>query len=213
MNARGRGRLPCGGELSELIDQVADNLRPADPKHQSSCPHCRKVLRELNDLWGRVQELAREEVNAPYRIVQTVLQRIREQGSRSSLPVPLEDVVPSLVRHALLQDERGSTRVADSVIARIVALTVRELPELDPVGGWAEAAHGRFAGGADAGLTVNITDERVVVNLRLIVDYGVHLPSAASTLRELILRRIAQMTGLIAVDVDILIGDVRLARN
>lgn len=211
MNASASGRLPCGSELSELIDQVADNLPPADPEHQRSCPHCREVLQELNHLWGRVQELAREEVDAPYRIVQAVLQRVRSQGARPALPVPLEDVVPSLVRHALLQDEKGRTRVADSVIARIVSLTVRELPELDPVGGW--AARGRSAGGGGASLTVTVTEERVVVNLRLIADYGIHLPSAASALRELILRRIAHMTGLVAVDVDILIDDVRLARG
>lgn len=207
MNVHESGRLPCGSELAELIAQVADDSPPANPEHQASCRHCQAALRELDSLWGRVRELAREEVSAPYTIVRTVMRRIRAL-SLPPLPIPLEDVVPQLVRHALVRQERGTTRIADSVLAGIVGLTLREFPAVEPAGGALERVRGRFRGAAK-GVEIAVTDEGVIVDLRLIVDYGLPLPSVAELVRAQIVERIAQMTGIAAIEVNVLVEDVR----
>jgi uncharacterized alkaline shock family protein YloU len=210
MNVDAGGRLPCGTRLAALIEQVADNLVPTNPEHQASCSHCQETLGELEELWGRVRELAREQVSAPYRIVQAVMHRIRAQSSPPSLPVPLEEIVPQLVRHALLRQERGSTSIADSVLARIVALTLQELPAVEPAVGAGETVRGRFLGGTTDGVEITMSEQGVVVELRVTVDYGLHLPTLAEALRSKIVERIIQMTGLVTLKVNVLVEDVRL---
>lgn len=209
MNVHAGGRLPCGTRLGALIEQVADNLAPANPEHQASCSHCQETLDELAEIWGRVRELAREQVTAPYRIVQAVMRRMRAQSSVPSLPVPLEEVVPQLVRHALLQQESGSTRIADSVLATIVALTLREFPAVEPVVGAGEVARDRLFGRTTRGVEISVSERGIVVELRVIVEYGLHLPSLMEALRRKIVERITQLTGLVILEVNVLVEDVR----
>jgi len=210
MNVDAGARLPCGTWLAALVEQVADNLAPADPEHQVSCSHCQETLGELEELWGRVRELAREQMRAPYRIVQAVMRGIRAQSSLPSLPVPLEQVVPQLVRHALLQQERGSTRIADSVLARIAALSLRDFPAVQPSVGAAETVRGRFLGGTTSGIQITVSERGVVVELRITVEYGLHFPTLVEALRSNIVERLIQMTGLVALEVNVLVEDVRL---
>jgi uncharacterized alkaline shock family protein YloU len=211
MNVRAGGRLPCGTRLATLIEQVADELAPADAEHQASCSHCQEALGELEEVWGRVRELAREQVTAPYRIVQAVMRRMRAQSLLPSLPVPLEEVVPQLVGHALLKQERGSTRIADSVLAKVVALSLRELPSVEPAVGAGETARGRFFGGATSWIEVAVSERGVVVGVRVTVDYGVHIPSLVGALRRKIVERITQLTGLVPLEVNVLVEDIRLS--
>ena len=135
---------------------------------------------------------------------------IRAQSSLPSLPVPLEVVVPQLVRHALLQQERGSTRIADSVLARIVALGLREFPAVEPAVGAAETVRGRFLGGPTSGIQITVSERGVAVELRITVEYGLHLPTLVEALRSEIVERLIQMTGLVALQVNVLVEDVRL---
>lgn len=209
MNVDAGARLPCGTWLAALVDQVADNLAPANPEHQVSCSHCQETLGELEELWGRVRKLAREQVRAPYRIVQAVMRGIRAQSSLP-LPVPLEVVVPQLVQHALLQQERGATRIADSVLARIVALSLREFPAVKPAVGAAESVRGRFLGGPTSGVQITVSERGVVIELRVSVEYGFHLPTLVEALQSNIVERLTQMTGLVVLEVNVLVEDVRL---
>ena len=213
MNVDAGARLPCGTWPAALVEQVADNLAPANPEHQASCSHCQEALDELEELWGRVRELARERVRAPYRIVQAVMRGIRAQSSLPSLPVPLEVVVPQLVRHALLQQERGSTRIADSVLARIVALSLREFPAVELAAGAAETVRGRFLAGTISGIQIIVSERGVVVELRITVAYGPHLPTLVEALRRNMVERLARTTGLVVREVNVLVEDVRLPRT
>jgi len=210
MNVDAGARLPCGTWLAALVEQVADNLAPANPEHQVSCSHCQQTLGELEELWGRVRKLARKQVRAPYRIVQAVMRGIRAERTLPSLPLPLEAVVPQLVRHALLQQERGSTRIADSVLARIAALSLCEFPAVEPAVRAAEMVGGRFLGRTTSGIHVTVSERGVVVELRITVDYGPHLPSLVEAIRRNIVDRLIQMTGLVVQEVNVLVEDVRL---
>ena len=126
-------RLPCGTELASLVDQVAERTPPLVDAHQAVCPHCRAALAELEELWGYVRALAREPVIAPARLVERVIRRVREELAALAR-LPLELVVPRLVRHALLSGPRGTTRVASSVVAMISALAAQEVAGLSALG-------------------------------------------------------------------------------
>jgi uncharacterized alkaline shock family protein YloU len=136
---------------------------------------------------------------------------MRAQSLLPSLPVPLEEVVPQLVGHALLKQERGSTRIADSVLAKVVALSLRELPSVEPAVGAGEAARGRFFGGATSWIEVAVSERGVVVGVRVTVDYGVHIPSLVGALRRKIVEQITQLTGLVPLEVNVLVEDIRLS--
>jgi hypothetical protein len=68
--------LPCGTDLGALIAQVADGV-PGDLAHQATCPWCQPTLAELNGIWEAAAHLAAERVEAPERIDEVVLRRIR----------------------------------------------------------------------------------------------------------------------------------------
>lgn len=210
MSVDASARLACGTLVAALVEQVADDLAPANPEHQLRCSYCQETLRGLEGLWGRVRELARQPVRAPYRVVQAVMRGIRAQSPLPVLlPLPLEVVVPALVRHALVQQERGSTRIADSVLARIVALSLREFPAVEPAGAAAETARGRFHG-ATRGIQITVSEQGVIVDLRITVEYGLHLPTLVGVLRGRIVEQLTRMTGSVVLEVNILVEDVRL---
>jgi len=126
VNREDERRLACGRELLPLVDQVAEALPPVEPEHQRTCPHCQAALGELEDLWRQVRALAREEIVAPDRM-RYVIRRIHEGLAAPPREVRLEEVLPRLVQHAMLETDRGTTRIADSVVARIVGQAVRGL--------------------------------------------------------------------------------------
>ncbi|MDO9407979.1 Asp23/Gls24 family envelope stress response protein [Patulibacter sp.] len=57
--------LECGRDLLALVEQVTEELPPADPEHQASCPYCQDALARLRADSGALRELAAEPVRVP----------------------------------------------------------------------------------------------------------------------------------------------------
>ena len=206
-------RLACGVEIATLVDQVAEGTPPADPEHQATCPHCGPALSEIEELWGRVRELAREEVVTPEQLAGRIIRRIRQEVTTRRLEVPLEAVVPRLVRHALLHSDRGTTRIADAVVADVVSRVVCEVPGVHSLGG------GSLAGALQAGIPVGATaegvkvevgGERVAVHVRLVVRYGASIARVANAVRASVIRNVDAVTGLEVAEVNITVEDVNI---
>jgi uncharacterized alkaline shock family protein YloU len=195
MNGESAWRLACGRELARLVDQVADGLPPVEPEHQRTCPHCQAALGELEDLWGQVRALAREEIVAPERIVRNVIRRIHEGVATVPREVPLEEVLPRLIRHALLETDRGTTRIADSVVARIVDQVARGL-------------RGVRLTGRPPSASVAVRGSRVTIRLPLAIRYGVSLAEASAAARTSVIEQVEGLTGLVVDAVDISVEDV-----
>ncbi len=211
MNAAGdTRRLPCGTSLASLVDQVAEGIEPVDPEHQVVCPYCQAALRELEQLWGTVREMAREDVAPPSRLIEKVVVRIRRELRALGQLVPLEAIVPALVRHALLSGPRGSTRIADAVIARIVAKTTRDTPGIHALSVHAvRVVRGGLSGSpASRGVEIAVAGHSVTVEVRLVVEYGRSIPHLAAEVRRRVVRSVEALTGLEATRVDVLVDDV-----
>ncbi len=58
-------RLPCGTDLEDLLDQVADGHSAERSTHQLTCAYCQSALDEIERLWEPVRRLAGERVVAP----------------------------------------------------------------------------------------------------------------------------------------------------
>jgi hypothetical protein len=71
-------RLPCGADIDELLDQVADVNGAEWTDHQSRCPHCQAALTELARLWAPVRALAGRPVTTPVGLTATVMRHIRQ---------------------------------------------------------------------------------------------------------------------------------------
>jgi uncharacterized alkaline shock family protein YloU len=190
--------LACGTELASLIDQVADGVPPERPAHQETCPHCQANLQEINQLWSHVRELTREEISIPRGIVERVIRRIVEELRALGRLVPLDAVVPRLVRHALLRGPSGTTRIADRVVAKLIARLALDLPGV------------RSLGRAGRAIDVEITGLEVTVDLRLVVSYGRRIPDVAANVRAAVIHRVEALTGLEVREVNIAVESVEV---
>lgn len=210
--SKGNLRLPCGTELGRLVDQVAEARPPDDPTHERTCRHCKGALWELNSLWGDVRELAREEVSAPARVIETVMRRIRHTRRSGSTPtVPLEEAVPLLVRHALLHGVRGTLRIADSVVATVVrraALSVAGVRELAPPRALRTGAAPFEEKIFPAGVTIDVDGPRVTIALSLVVGVGQPIPEVVESVRERVAEAVEQLTGLQIDAIDITVAEI-----
>ena len=195
VNREDERRLACGRKLLPLVDQVAEALPPVEPEHQRTCPHCQAALGELEDLWRQVRALGREEIVAPDRIVRYVIRRIHEGLAAPPREVPLEEVLPRLARHALLETDRGTTRIADSVVARIVDQAVR-------------GRRGVNVAGRPSAMSVAVSGGRVTIRLPLAVRYGVSLAEASAAVRASVIEQVEGLTGLAVDEVNISVEDV-----
>jgi|GEM_PF-1095480 len=203
-------RLPCGTNIATLVDQIAEGVASADPAHQADCPDCQATLRELEHVWGTVRTVAREEIVPPRRLIESVFRRIRQELRALGQLVPLEAVIPRLVRHALLGGPRGATRIADSVVARIVAKAARDTPGVHALSVRELAAPKAGAPGrlAPRGVAVDISGHSVSVEVRLVVAYGTSIPALAAEVRRRVIRRVEVLTGLETTDVQVAFDDV-----
>lgn len=197
--------LPCGADLGILVDQVAENLSPRDPEHEAGCEHCQAALAELGPLWEQVRELAREDVEVPPALLATVMRAVRaERIGNGGATLPLRAVIPQLVNHALLLGERGTLKIADSVVALIVAREALVTPGvLSLDSGGASSLVGR-----SPGVVVVVDESRVSVRLRLVAELGWPIPDVVDAVRRRAGAAVQIMTGLETAAIDITVTDV-----
>jgi uncharacterized alkaline shock family protein YloU len=111
----------------------------------------------------------------------------------------------------------GSTRVADTVVAKIAGLATVEVPGVYALGGGAARALGalreRIPGATSnvsQGVTVEVGERQAAIDLDLVVEYGVAIADLASGVRRNVIGAIERMTGLEVVEVNVVVNDVHL---
>lgn len=118
---------------------------------------------------------------------------------------------------ALLQSTQGTTKIADVVVQKIASLAAREVPGVRALGGGTSrtlgALRGRIPGAGTSsgqGVTVEVGERQVAVDLDVLIDYGVAIPELARVVRENVITAIEEMAGLEVVEVNISVVDVYL---
>lgn len=114
--------------------------------------------------------------------------------------------------------ERGRTTIDDGVAEKIAGMATREVPGIHDLGssGVARALGGvrdRMSSGqtgAARGVHVEMGREQVAVDLDVVVDYGVPIPSVAADVRTSVISAVERMTGMDVVEVNIEVDDVDL---
>jgi uncharacterized alkaline shock family protein YloU len=117
----------------------------------------------------------------------------------------------------VLEGEHGQTRIADVVVQKIASLSAREVPGVRDLGGGAArtigALRGRIPGAGTShgqGVTVEVGERQVAVDLDMLVEYGVSIPDLAGLVRQNVITAIESMTGLDVVEVNISVIDIYL---
>lgn len=113
-----------------------------------------------------------------------------------------------------LDSDRGSTTIADGVVAKVVGIAAREVPGVYAMGGAPARALGRVTqqvGIGDErsqGVTVEVGQREAAVDVTVVVEYGESIPRVAQEVRENVVRRIEGICGLDATEVNISVVDL-----
>ena len=201
--------LPCGADTDDLLEQVAIRdvaavVDEARVRHQRGCPHCRAALEEYRRLWGPVDALAATVVRAPEAVIDRALARVRAVADNPAVGLLDED-----------DGSPGSTWIAARVVVACARIAAEEVDGVRAVLGridddeTAAAVSGR---GGDAVVDVGLSGGTAVVALTVAAGWRQDLQVLAQDVRELVARRVREMTGIrtvtVDVHVDVLVGSV-----
>lgn len=108
-------------------------------------------------------------------------------------------------------ESEDSLTYSNGVIEKIVAMATREVPHvLGMKGNLMHFVQEQFgAEDLTKGVTVEVTDDnRVVVNISVIIEYGAYAPAIFDDVKARVTERLAAMTGLEVAGVNLRIEDV-----
>ena len=108
-------------------------------------------------------------------------------------------------------ESEDSLTYSNGVIEKIVAMATREVPHvLGMKGNLMHFVQEQFgAENLTKGVTVEVTDDnRVVVNISVIIEYGAYAPAICDDVKARVTERLAAMTGLEVAGVNLRIEDV-----
>ena len=109
------------------------------------------------------------------------------------------------------EDSEDSLTYSNGVIEKIVAMATREVPHvLGMKGNFFHSIQEQFgASNLTKGVSVEVTDDnRVVVNISVIIEYGCYAPDIFEGVKERVTERLEAMTGLEVAGINLRIEDV-----
>lgn len=117
---------------------------------------------------------------------------------------------------ASLRSERGVTKIADVVVAKIAAIATREIPGVQDMGRGLSRAFGamrsRIPGGttqaSTQGVAVEVGERQAAVDIDIVVYYGQSIVEVTEAVRANVIGRLEGMTGLEVVEVNIAVDDL-----
>ena len=110
-----------------------------------------------------------------------------------------------------LVESEDSLTYSNGVIEKIVAMATREVPHvLGMKGNLMHFVQEQFgAENLTKGVSVEVTDDnRVVVNISVIIEYGAYAPDIFEEVKERVTERLGAMTGLEVAGIKLRIEDV-----
>ena len=108
---------------------------------------------------------------------------------------------------------QGTTKIADSVIAKVAGIAAREVSGVHDLGGNVARAIGAIRGALNnndqsQGVSVEVGETQVAVDVTLIADYPVSLQKVADGVRSAVIDAIESLVGLQVTEVNVTISDV-----
>ena len=112
-------------------------------------------------------------------------------------------------------DDLGTVKIADDVVAVIAGLAAPEVKGVEAMAGNIsnELMSKMGVKKLSKGVKVEVLDKRVKADLNLIVEYGYNIPAISQKVQEKVKSTIENMTGLEVTDVNIRIAGVNMLKS
>lgn len=106
----------------------------------------------------------------------------------------------------------GVVAVADDVLAMIAGLAATEVEGVSAIGGniTGEMISKTGAKSLSKGIRVNVSENKVKIDLAVVMEYGFSIPVTCGKIQEKVKTAIENMTGMTCSDVNIRIAGVKL---
>ena len=121
-----------------------------------------------------------------------------------------------------LHSDQGSTNISDTVVQKIAGIAAQEVEKVQVGGGTAAAVTGFLGsvsgavtgssssgGSPTSGVSVEVGQEEAAVDLTVAVEYGVSIPQITRAVRDNVINRVENLTGLRVTEVNITVNDVQ----
>ena len=124
-----------------------------------------------------------------------------------------------------LHSELGTTTIEDSVVTAIIGMAAQEVEGVTTSHGGTRLPGdnsptvGEFVdnitGGASRtrGLSVDVGEQQAAADITVNVDYGHSIPQVTQAVRERVIERVQNLTGLEVTEVNIQVNDVNLPES
>jgi uncharacterized alkaline shock family protein YloU len=115
------------------------------------------------------------------------------------------------VAKAAAPASRGTTVIGDSVVSKVADVAAREVQGVIELVGGVGGTLRKYAPGISArgvGADVEVGRKETIIELDLIVAYGVNIPELAEAVRTNVIEQIEYATGLEVKEVNIEVSDV-----
>ena len=108
----------------------------------------------------------------------------------------------------------GTVKIADDVVAMIAALAATEVDGVAAMNGNVAKELLSKVGvkGLAKGVKVDISNQKVKVELAVVMEYGFNIPTTCQSVQNKVKNAIENMTGLEVTDVNIRIAGINMAR-
>lgn len=183
------GRLPCGADPEELLEQAADAPGLLLTGHQQTCVHCQAALAEFDELLSPLRVLARESVRPPPHLLEQVLARIRSAMANPSWAV-------------LADADRGRTRVAASVVVEVARVAAGTVP------GVRVALSSEDRATWEPGVEVGASGSTVAVRVTVAAGYGEDLHELGRRIDHAVGVQVHALVGVDVATVTVHVDDV-----
>lgn len=115
-----------------------------------------------------------------------------------------------------VDEGKGTTTIADQVVAKVAGLAIREIPGVYDIGNSAARALGSLRSSVGAsenlkqGISVEIGQTQTALDLTLIVEYPYPVHEVANKVRDAIFSSVEGLVGLEVKEVNIKVADVHV---
>jgi uncharacterized alkaline shock family protein YloU len=180
--------------------------KASDTKHrkETAVEHapivaCEEVATPFDSQVIANRDFIAEPTESPYFAVEQIASEIAGRSHKLDLG-PWQGTFPG--------PADGKYDISKKILARIAALAAAEVPGLAPPRKDLRTRIEDILRGRVDGIRVDVGTTEAAVDILTRVRYGVDIPTVTARLREIIARRIWEMTGLRVVEVNITIQDV-----
>ena len=109
----------------------------------------------------------------------------------------------------------GKTVINNGVVAKIAGIAASEVPGVYALGGGAARAFGAIRDAINAsdlaqGISVEVGEKQVAVDVTLVADYPVALQEVANRVRAAIVAAVEKLVGMDVTEVNITVNDVHI---